>query len=182
MLALAGEKITLREFTREHLRDENYMTWLRDLDVVVNIYRMEYLLPLSLKTVEEYVDSLLNSGRDCFFAIHQNENDRFIGTQRIGHIDWRTGTGDIGVLIGDRKSWGKGYASDAVRTACKYAFDTLSLRRLTGGTGASNIAMRKCFGRIGFQEEGCLRRHLLIRGAYEDHILFGLLKEEFGKE
>lgn len=182
MLALTGGKITLREFTRDHLRDESYMSWLRDLEVVVNIYRLEYLLPLSIKTVEEYVESLLGSGKDCFFAIHENTTGRFIGTQRIGHIDWRAGTGDIGVMIGDRQSWGKGYATDAVRTACYYAFTTLSLRRLTGGTGASNVAMRKCFVGLGFQEEGCLRRHLLMRGNYEDHILFGLLKDEFIKE
>jgi RimJ/RimL family protein N-acetyltransferase len=179
MLAISGSKTVLKEFTREHLHDERYFRWLRDVEVVLSIYRVEYLLPITLESVEKYVNSVLSSGTDCFFAVHDKTTDEFVGTQRIGHIDWRAGTADIGVLIGDRAHWGKGYATDAVRAACRYAFDILSLRRLTGGTPSSNEGMRRCFAKLGFKEEGCRRSHLLIRGQYEDHIVYGLLKEEF---
>jgi RimJ/RimL family protein N-acetyltransferase len=178
MMEMAGSKTVLKEFTREHLHDERYFRWLRDIDVAVGIYRVEYLLPLTFQSVEAYVNSVLASGTDCFFAVHDKKTDEFVGTQRIGHIDWRAGTGDIGVLIGAREHWSKGYATDAVRSACRYSFDVLSLRRLTGGTPASNAGMRRCFEKVGFKEEGCRRSHLLIRGRYEDHIVFGLLKEE----
>lgn len=179
MLELNGEKVTLREFTREHLDDPRYFQWLRDPQVVLPIYRMEYLLPLSPDTVRQYVESLWKSGRDCFFGVHENASGRFIGTQRIGHIDWRSGIADLGILLGDRSAWGKGYAKDAMAVACRYAFGMLSLRRLSGGTPASSTAMTRCFLRLGFREEGRLRQQLLIGGDYEDHILFGLLKEEF---
>jgi len=182
MLELTGRKVILREFGRNHLDDPSYFQWLRDPEAMIPIYRLEYLLPLSMDAVRTYVESLWSSGRDCFFAIHEKGTGKFIGTQRIGHIDWRSGVGDIGVLIGDRACWGKGYATDAVRTACGYSFETLSLRRLTGGTPASNEAMCRCFMRLGFKEEGRLRRQLLMRGNYEDHILFGLLVEEHRKD
>lgn len=179
MLELSGRKVVLREFGQDHLNDPKYFAWLRDPEVVLPIYRMEYLLPLSLDAVRSYVESLWKSGRDAFFAIHEKESGTFVGTQRVGHIDWRSGVGDIGVLIGDRACWGKGYATDAVRTACGYSFETLSLRRLTGGTPASNEAMCRCFRRLGFREEGRLRKQLLIRGRYDDHVLYGLIKDEF---
>lgn len=179
MLELTGRKTILREFSRDHLDDPSYFQWLRDPEVAIPIYRLEYLLPLSKDAVRKYVESLWNSGRDCFFAIHEKGTGKFIGTQRIGHIDWRSGVGDIGVLIGDRASWGQGYATDAVRAACGYSFEVLSLRRLTGGTPASNEAMCRCFQRLGFREEGRLRNQLLIRGRHEDHVLYGILKEEF---
>lgn len=178
-LELAGHKVVLREFSRDHLEDPRYFAWLRDPEVMLPVYRMEYLMPMSMETVRTYVESLWKSGRDCFFAIHEKASGDFIGTQRIGHIDWRSGIGDIGILIGDRGAWGKGYATDAVATACAYAFRTLSLRRLTAGTPASNEAMCRCFRRLGFGEEGRLRQQLLLRGQYEDHVLFGLLKDEF---
>ena len=178
-LELPGRKVVLREFSRAHLEDPRYFTWLRDPEVMLPVYRMEYLLPMSMDGVRAYVESLWNSGRDCFFAIHEKSSGDFIGTQRIGHIDWRSGIGDIGILIGDRGCWGKGYATDAVAAACAYAIRTLSLRRLTAGTPASNEAMCRCFRRLGFREEGRLRQQLLLRGSYEDHVLFGLLKEEF---
>ena len=178
MLELTGRKIFLREFTQEHLNDPKYFGWLRELETVLPIYRVEYLLPLSFDSLRAYVESLWKSGRDAFFAIHDKDSGKFVGTQRIGHIDWRSGIADLGVLIGDRSCWGRGYATDAIHTACRYAFDTLSLRRLTGGTPASNDAMCRCFRRLGFHEEGRLRQQLLIRGRYDDHVLFGLLKEE----
>jgi RimJ/RimL family protein N-acetyltransferase len=182
MLELPGSKVVLREFSREHLEDPRYFSWLRDPEVMLPIYRLEYLMPMSMDAVRAYVESLWSSGRDCFFAIHEKDGGQFIGTQRIGHIDWRTGIGDIGILIGERDCWGRGYATDAVATACAYAFGMLSLRRLTAGTPASNEAMCRCFERLGFTEEGRLRRQLLIRGKYEDHVLFGLLAEEYRKE
>ena len=182
MLEVSGGKVVLREFSKAHLEDPLYFDWLRDPEVMIPIYRLEYLMPMSMEAVRAYVESLWSSGRDCFFAIHEKTSDRFIGTQRIGHIDWRSGVGDIGVLIGDRASWGKGYATDAVATASSYAFDVLSLRRLTAGTPASNEAMCRCFERLGFKEEGRLRQQLLIRGQYEDHVLFGLLAEEQRKD
>ena len=178
MLELTGRKVVLREFDMNHLNDACYFEWLRDPEVVISIYRMEYLLPMSLEALRTYVESLWSSGRDCFFAVHEKESGKFVGTQRIGHIDWRSGIGDVGVLIGDRTCWGRGYATDAVRIACAYAFDILSLRKLTGGTPMSNAAMIRCFERLGFKEEGRLRSQLLMRGEYEDHVLFGLLKGE----
>lgn len=179
MLELTGNKIVLREFTAEHLNDPKYFAWLRDLETVLPIYRVEYLLPLTFDALRGYVESLWKSGRDAFFAIHEKESGKFIGTQRVGHIDWRSGIGDLGILIGDRSCWGRGYATDAIRSASRYAFQTLSLRRLTAGTPATNEAMCRCFRRLGFREEGRLRQQLLIGGRYDDHVLFGLLKEEF---
>jgi|ERR1041385_3378848 RimJ/RimL family protein N-acetyltransferase len=181
MLRLDGEKIYLQEFAPENLADGRYHAWLRDLDVVRGIYRLEYLMPIQYSEIEEYANNLMQSETDCFFAIYAKATDDFIGTLRIGHIDWRVGRGDIGILIGDKNYWGRGIATDAVNVACRYAFKELSLRRLTGGTISTNEAMCRCFERAGFKQEGRLREHLLVGGVLVDHVLFGLLKDEFIK-
>ena len=136
-------------------------------------------MPIQFSEVEKYVHTVLNSKNDCFFAIYHKETDEFIGTQRVGHIDWRAGIGDIGVLVGNKNYWGKGIATQAVDIACNYAFSVLSLRKLTGGTPDSNVAMCKCFERVGFKQEGRLRKQLLMQGTYCDHMLFGLLKDDY---
>lgn len=179
MLELKGNKILLREFTKRNLKDPRYHAWLRDLDVVKTIGRLEYLLPIEFNEIKDYVDNLLHSKNDYFFAIYYKENNEFIGTQRIGHIDWRLRTADIGIMIGNKDYWGKGIAKDAVSIACKYAFKVLGLRKLTGGTAVSNPAMCKCFERLGFKLEGRLRKKLLIEGKYVDHMLYGVFKKEF---
>lgn len=179
MLQLEGKKVALREFTKDNLFDANYFNWLRDLNVVNTINRLEYLMPIQFSEVEAYVKRLWESKNDAFFAIYAKDTNEFIGTQRLAQIDWRTGIADVGILVGNRNYWGKGIAKDAVSTAAEYAFNTLSLRRLTAGTPASNIAMIKCFERLGFKQEGRHRQQLLLSGEYVDRVLFGMFKEEF---
>lgn len=178
MLELVGEKIILREFSKENLYDENYFRWLRNLDVVINLYRIEYLKPINFKLVEEYVQNLWQSDTDCFFAIYDKASQKFIGTQRIGHINWRAGIADMGIMIGDTEYWGKGCGNAALELAIKYSFTTLSLRKLGGGTASNNIAMCRCFEKLGFIREAVKRKELLINGKFIDHVFYGLLKEE----
>jgi ribosomal-protein-alanine N-acetyltransferase len=178
MLELVGEKIILREFSEENLYDKNYYQWLRDLAVVEGLYRIEYLKPLLFGNIERHVKNLLASENDCFFAIYCRATQKFIGTQKIGHINWRAGIGDIGLMIGDKNYWGKGLGTNVLQVALKYAFTTLSLRKLTGGTPKINAAMCRSFEKVGFMQEGVKRKELLINGKFIDHILYGLLREE----
>ena len=178
MLTIAGRLVFLKEFSENNLCDPKYFGWLRDLESVTMLYHLEYLMPINFQAVEKNVRSVQSSGKDCFIAIYLQDNEEFIGTLKIGHIDWRSGIGDIGIMIGEKQHRGKGISTDVVSTACSYAFNHLSLRKLIAGTPATNIAMRRCFKRVGFEEEGCLRKQLLIGGTYIDHILFGMFKEE----
>lgn len=179
MLELVGQNVVLREFTKENLNDARYFSWLRDLEVVTQIYHRDYLLNLNFSAVEEYVNALLKSGTDCFFAVYDRKTNNFIGTQKIGHINWHSRVADMGIIIGDKDFRGKGYSKDILNCALKYAFGPLSLRRLTGGTSGTNVAMQKCFESLGFVKEGVLRSQLLINGEYADHVLYGINKEEF---
>lgn len=178
MLELVGEKVILQEFSECHLYSSDYMSWLRDLRVVETINRIEYVMPIRFEAVEEYVHSIWDSSSDAFFAIVTKDTNTFIGTQRIAQIDWRTGVADIGIMIGDRNYWGMGMAKDSVGRACKYCFNDLSLRRLTAGTPATNVAMRRCFARVGFKEEGLLKKHMMLKGSLVDRVLFGLFPDE----
>jgi RimJ/RimL family protein N-acetyltransferase len=179
MFVLEGEKIYLKEFLQENLNDPNYFKWLRDYDVVKNIGHLEYLMPLQFTEVEKYFMDLTDSKNDSFFAVFFKENNTFIGTLKIGHINWRTGVADIGIMIGEKKYRGKGLSQDIIKIGCDYAFKKLSMRKITAGTASGNIAMCKCFERVGFKKEGIIRGQVLIEGVYEDHILYGLFPNEF---
>lgn len=178
MLELIGDRVILREFTDKNLFDEKYYSWLRNLDVVTHLYRLEYLKPIPFNRIIDYVKGLLESENDCFFAIYHKSTETFIGTQRLGHINWRVGLADVGIMIGDQSYWGKGLGSDVLKLIVEYAFNSLSLRKLGGGTARNNVAMCRCFEKNGFVQEAVKRKELLINGEYVDHIHYGLLKEE----
>jgi ribosomal-protein-alanine N-acetyltransferase len=176
---LDGARVSLVPFEERHLGDPNYLKWLRDYDVIKTINRADYLRPVSLAEVREYCESVQRSSSDMFFALLERRDDRFMGTLRVSQLNWRTRTADIGILIGDRESWGKGFGTDAISTIGSFLFARLGLRRLTAGLMDVNEGMRVVFERLGFQQEGVFRGHDLYEGEYVDHLYFGCMKDEF---
>jgi len=175
---LRGKMIRLEEFTEKHLHDPKYYAWLQDKEVVEMIGRPEYLTSFPFCIVEDYVINIKSSNNAYFFALYLKEKNKFIGTVKLGSIDWQNKTADVGILIGDRQYWGKGFAKDAVFTASFYAFEKLGLRKVTGGCLSTNIAMHRCFERLGFKKEAVLRRKVPFRGEFVDHNLYGVFKNE----
>ena len=72
--------------------------------------------------------------------------------------------------------WGRGIAKEAIRLVIDYSFNYLSLR-IDKWCASTNIPMIKVFEKLGFSKEACLKNNLLISGKFDDHILFGLFKE-----
>lgn len=132
---------------------------------------------MDTSVIREYVKQLNVSSKDSFFAVYYE--DVFIGTYKVGHIDWRCGVADIGIMIGNPQYRGRGLSTQIIQMSLDYCFRTLGLRRLTGGCFSTNIAMCKSFERAKFKQEGVLRKHIYEQGTYCDHILYGLLKEEY---
>lgn len=181
MTRINGGKVALVPFGEEHLNDPRYFAWVSDIEVMRFIGRDEYLKPIPFEQVRAYVEDVWRSKYCSFFAIHHSPDNRFIGTAKINYLNdlgLRTSTADIGIMIGDKSYWGKGIATDALHSVCDYAFTTLKARKLTAGGLAENEAVLKAFRRIGFSEEGRIRKKCLVEGAYMDHVLLGCFSDE----
>lgn len=179
MFRLQGKQVWLQPFTVAHIDAPAYYAWLTDYEVIKTINRADYLTPVRIEEVRRYCEAVMASPKDIFFAIHLASDDRFVGTLRVGGLNWRAGTADIGILVGDRTVWGRGVATDAIRIVGNYLFNSLGLRKLTAGLMAVNPSMLKVFARLGFREEGVLRQQDRYEGGYCDHIYLGCFKDEF---
>ena len=176
MTLVGGNEIVLKEFIQDDKDFPQYLTWLREWDNIKTIGRYEYLLTMDINETKAYVDELNRSKNDSFFKVY--ENDVFIGTFKIGHIDWRLGIADVGIMIGSTEHKGRGLSKQIINVGIEYAFQTLGLRKLRGGCFSSNIVACKMFEGCGFIEEGRLRKELMLDGQYCDHVLYGLLKDD----
>lgn len=175
-----GENCYAVPFGEHHLNDPAYLGWLRDQEVVRTLDRPEYWDPVPFEEVAGYCRALFASNTDYFFALYEKADDAFIGTLRAGHIDWRTRTADVGIMIGHRRYWGRGIGLAAVQALSIWLFDRLDMRRLTGGAMAINPAMIRIFEKLGFQHEARYRQSdLLPEGGYCDHIYLGCFRDEF---
>lgn len=177
---LKGGLVTLKAFQTHHIYAPEYLSWLRDPEVVRTLNLPAYLETLlELNELEEYCHRLIASDRDVFVALHSAKNDEFIGTCKIAHIDWYAATADIGIMIGNKSYWGKGVASEAIHMLCSFAFEKMNFRKLTAGAMGTNKAMIKVFQKYGFITEGIRRQQDRLGTIYVDHILLGCFKDEF---
>jgi [ribosomal protein S5]-alanine N-acetyltransferase len=173
---LTGERVYLREVRLSDV-DDNYYRWLNDPEITQYL-EIRYL-PHSLGNIQAYVTAMDGKVDEIFLAICLRENDRHIGNIKLGPINALHGAADISLLIGEKDCWGQGYATEAIRLCCQFAFGVRNLRKLNAGVYASNLGSKRAFEKAGFREEGRLRGQGLVRGRPEDHVLLGMLTSEF---
>ena len=138
--------------------------------------------PARPQTANEWQDYLTEFLlRDDVFAFHIRtlEGDRFIGDVSLGIPHPASGEAYVGIGIGERADWGKGYGTDAMRLALRYAFAELNLARVTLEVFAHNPRAIRSYEKAGFKLEGA-QREWLRRGAQRYDMLFmGILREEW---
>jgi len=79
----------------------------------------------------------------------------------------------LGYWMGEAHA-GQGLMSDAVRTACAYAFGEMGLSRIEAASLPRNERSIRLLEHLGFAREGLAARYLKINGVWEDHLLFAL--------
>lgn len=85
----------------------------------------------------------------------------------------------LGILIGDKEFWGRGYGHQAVAQAADYAFDVLDLDRITAEVYADNPRSVRLLEGVGFVREGVMREHVHRGGQRVDELIFGMLRREW---
>jgi RimJ/RimL family protein N-acetyltransferase len=116
-----------------------------------------------------------------FFTIRTLEEDQLIGFIGLFGIQWNHGSAWVGIGLGERDYWGKGYGTDAMRLILRYAFRELNLYRLNLDVFAYNPRAIRSYEKAGFKIEGREPKSVLRDGQRYDMILMGILREEWEK-
>ena len=113
------------------------------------------------------------------FAIFTLSDEKLIGGISLSNVRRGvTQAAQLGYWLG-LPHVRRGYMADAVSAILPYTFFGLRLHRLEAATLPSNQASIRVLERNGFQKEGYARRYLKINGAWQDHILFAMLAEDY---
>jgi RimJ/RimL family protein N-acetyltransferase len=120
--------------------------------------------------------------RRASFTIEQVEQERPIGFVHLTEINWPCRSAQFGIVIGDSTLHGHGIGTEATRLVIRYSFDTLNLERIELRVAESLSAARHIYEKLGFVEEGKLRRAAYLAGKPIDIVVMGLLRHEFKDE
>jgi RimJ/RimL family protein N-acetyltransferase len=133
--------------------------------------------PRPLSLVRQFFEEQAKEKERPTFAIEAD--GIFIGDCGLHNVDRRNGTAEVGIGIGDRSYWGRGYGREALTLLVDYGFRLQNFRKLWLETLGSNERAIRSYRAVGFVEEGRQREHAWSDGRYEDVVLMGLFRSDF---
>ena len=169
-LYIPGESIDLKTLRPSDV-GERYCGWLNDPEI--NQYLESRFENWTVTRLKKYVRSINASGDNLFFAITVKSSGEYIGNIKLGQINRYHSSADIGIIIGEKSSWGKGFATEAIRLLKDHAFNVLKIHKLTAGAYAANVGSVKAFQKAGFSIEGVRKEQYECHGRHVDAVLLG---------
>ncbi len=135
----------------------------------------------SVRQITEWVEQDQNkvSSNSYFFGIRILENDRLVGSCGLFGELFPHADGFVGIGIGERELWSKGYGSDAMKLVLNYAFQELNLRRVSLSVAEFNSRAIRSYEKAGFSLEGRVRGRLQREGRHWDMLFMGILRDEW---
>jgi RimJ/RimL family protein N-acetyltransferase len=176
-----GEKIRLRPMQIQDVdkklceyTDSEARAWLQlgmDFPPISREAYIEQIKPhLDFKDTTQYLS----------FSIETLEGE-YVGWINLHSKNDRRGTFSFGISI-FREYQKNGYAEEAVRIILRYGFNELRMQKCNSACIAVNEGSIRLHQKLGFQQEGRIRRNIYLNGQFHDDLLWGLLKEEFEED
>ncbi len=135
----------------------------------------------SVSELEKFIQSTLLEIRDGKgLAMWIWYNQKIIGIIHLRDIDWQHRKAMIGYWVG-QEFRGNGFAKNATKCLCEYAFSELKLNRIEIRCAPGNLASQSIPITLGFEKEGQLRDNEWLYDHFVDHIVFSMRAETWQK-
>lgn len=170
------KRLLLRPYYAGMVTDQ-HVAWLNDPEVVK--YSEQRHKKHTLESTHIYVNDLwTNSGSKIWgIYIKGKEAHILIGTI-TAHTDTHNAVSNVGILIGDKANWGKGYGAESWQAVCNWLFDHGDIRKIEMGCHFMNRGMRNLAELSGFHLEGVRHDHFVVDGDPQDLLLYAKMKPE----
>jgi [ribosomal protein S5]-alanine N-acetyltransferase len=173
---MRGSQVYLRPLEREDV-NARYLSWLNDPEVTR--YMETGTFPTTARDLEKFYDEVTGTRNQVILAVADKKSGQHIGNVKLGPIHWIHRCATFGIMIGDKRFWGKGVGLEATRLMVEYGFNRLNLRRIDLGVFADHDAAVRCYEKVGFKAEGHMRENLFQEGKYVDRLWMAVLRSEY---
>jgi len=172
-----GDRIRLRAAEKSDI--ELFVTWLNDPDV------RQYLLlhlPMSIAQEDKWFENNLSMPfAEQVMVIEAKDGDSWkpIGNTSFMGIEWTHRLAEVGIFIGEKEYWNRGYGRETMKLMLKHGFNTLNFNRIWLRVNEQNARGIKAYEYAGFQCEGRLRQAVYQDGRYHDMVIMSVLREDW---
>lgn len=168
-----GSLVRLRP--REEADAEAFYRWINDWQTV-KFLGQRYPRSLGFER-----DQMLNSSTgygESHFIIETLEHRAAIGWLGLHAATGEDRSATLGIAIGEHDFLDGGFGTDAMRTACRVAFDVMNLNRVDLTVYDWNPRAIRVYEKVGFQHEGVLRDGIFKAGRWHNLVLMSVLRGE----
>lgn len=161
----APEVLEAIELSRRHLRP--WMFWETET------HRVEDVLVYIRRITKEWQE-----GKSRDFGIFEAHNEIYLGSAGLMDISTRHGYAELGYWVrSDRHR--EGIALAASVALFRLGFEQMGLHKVKVRANVKNLASQELINKLGFISEGVARDDLKVNGQWGNHLLAGLLEDEY---
>jgi RimJ/RimL family protein N-acetyltransferase len=170
---IEGKRIRLVPLEKKDLEEMHLIR--NDPEVLRCLWKF---IPKSLEDEYEWFEIQRKDRSTMSFAVRTLKDDKLVGQVNLINIDYHYGHCEFTIFIG-RQFFEAGLGTEATSLALSYAFNELAMQKVYLSVFDFNTRAQKVYTKLGFKEEGRLRRHIFRAGKYHDSIMMSMLREEW---
>ncbi|MBH9964808.1 GNAT family N-acetyltransferase [Rossellomorea oryzaecorticis] len=169
--------VKLRELTMGDAEDR--YQWCLDKEVTKHLNMPEKHPPFSREETRKWIKMCINKTNGYEQKAIVTEEGTHIGWIDLKNIDKLNKHAELGIAIGDKDYWGRGYGLAAMKEMLQWGFNELGLNKIWLRVEVDNEKAIKSYLRMGYVEEGILRQDRLRNGEFVDRLRMSILQSEF---
>ncbi|WP_246943602.1 GNAT family N-acetyltransferase [Bacillus pinisoli] len=169
--------VILRELTLHDVEDR--YQWCLDKEVTKHLNMPEKYPPFSREETKTWIEMCINRTNGYHQKAIQTIDGVHIGWIDLKNIDHLNKHAELGIAIGHKEYWGKGYGIAAMKEMLTYGFTDLQLNKIWLRVEVDNTRAISSYKRMGYVEEGILRQDRWREGEFVDRLRMSILKKEF---
>ncbi len=175
---IEGDRVRLRKLEKTDL--PTLHRWMNDRDVMAWArFSPDHMISFTALE-KEYEKELAGEDRDrTTFMIEETSSGKSIGWCTARTWDRKHVNANVGIGLGEKEYWGKGYGSEAVGLLLGVVFDQQGWHRAELYTLAENGRAIRSAEKNGFRRCGLEHESVYYEGAHHDVVEMEILKSEW---
>jgi RimJ/RimL family protein N-acetyltransferase len=169
--------VKIRDLTLEDAYDR--YQWCLDKEVTKHLNMPEKYPPFSREETRTWIKMCIDKTNGYEQKAIVTGEGKHIGWVDLKNIDKLNKHAELGIAIGDKTYWGRGYGLAAMKKMLHWGFIELGLNKIWLRVEVDNEKAIKSYLRMGYVEEGILREDRLRNGEFIDRLRMSILRSEF---
>jgi RimJ/RimL family protein N-acetyltransferase len=172
---IVGKRVTMRALELDDVASVH--RWSNDPEVQDGLGGWHF--PLSRNSLDTWIRGFHHDGVDQRFIIDVRDIGP-IGLATLTSINWKDRNAFHGILIGESAQRRKGFATDAVLSLMRYAFEELGLQRLdTTIVEFNQQSLALHVDKCGWTEEGRKQSAVYRKNRFWTNVVLGVTRESY---